>query len=406
MTQVDSNETEVKTVGDESEVAMLRGWLDTMVKVCERAAQGDLEARVLRCHDDPQLETLADAINSMLDYTDAFVRESGASLDYAAHGKFFRRVLLRGMLGSFKNASRLINQATDKMRENAEALDAAKKERQVLADGFENEVMGMVTTVASASAEMQATAGSLTSVVNITQEKSDLVANTAECSSHNMLSASEATENLSASVHAIQSKAEQTTAVASDAVCEAHATGEIISGLAEESRRIGGIVKMISEIARQTNLLALNATIEAARAGEAGKGFSVVASEVKNLAQQTSEATDQITHQIGEIQDCTQAAVEAIDKIRKTIESMSNLSAEVEHAVLEQKEAAHLIGENVAQSQAATHEVEGHITEVKAAVGETTDAAEQVHIAAGDLSVLAEGLRTAVGTFLKSVRGA
>src|SRR6185295_7574515 len=103
--------------------------------------------------------------------------------------------------------------------------------------------------------------------------------------------------------------------IARDAVQVAKAANTTMAKLGSSSSEVGEIVKVITSIAEQTNLLALNATIEAARAGEAGKGFAVVASEVKDLAQETAKATEEISSRIQTIQTDTSAAVEAIARI-------------------------------------------------------------------------------------------
>src|SRR6185436_9825997 len=107
--------------------------------------------------------------------------------------------------------------------------------------------------------------------------------------------------------------------VAAQAVSVAQSTNTTITKLGDSSVEIGNVIKVITTIAKQTNLLALNATIEAARAGEAGKGFAVVANEVKELAKQTAEATEDIAQRIGAIQNDAQAAVSAIGEVSTII---------------------------------------------------------------------------------------
>ena len=119
------------------DVVDLHHWLARAADVCEAAANGNLEERVLSYPREGDLGRMMASLNHLLDMTDAFVREAGASLDHAAHGKFFRRVIQRGMRGSFKHGAGLINAATEKMAETARALDDAEIHRLRLADEFE-----------------------------------------------------------------------------------------------------------------------------------------------------------------------------------------------------------------------------------------------------------------------------
>ena len=116
----------------------------------------------------------------------------------------------------------------------------------------------------------------------------------------------------------------------------AEGTNATVMGLSEAGQKIGAVVDLINDIAEQTNLLALNATIEAARAGDAGKGFTVVASEVKNLASQTARATQDISAQIAAMQAETEETVTSIKGISEVINRVNEISASIASAVEEQ----------------------------------------------------------------------
>ncbi|MGW5957765.1 methyl-accepting chemotaxis protein [Methylorubrum thiocyanatum] len=188
-----------------------------------------------------------------------------------------------------------------------------------------------------------------------------------------------------------------------DRVGEADATIRTLSDTAE---RIGTVVAMISGIAGQTNLLALNATIEAARAGEAGRGFAVVATEVKELAARTGQATDEVSTQIGAIQDATKAAVTAIRAIGRQIASLEQVSASIAAAMEEQEAATREITRNVQEAARGTEHVTGSADGMRQGAGETGAAATQVLGAARQLARDSEGLSRTVASFLADVKTA
>ncbi len=389
----------------ESELALYREVMRRAIRVANAAAEGDLEERIPFDDLDGECMTLAVAINRMLDITDAFVRESRAALSHASQGHFWRRVILRGLPGTFRSAATQINAATDQMQDAANALTAAEQRRLQLADDFERQIQGVVATVASSATEMQATAAALTQTAEGTTERATTVAAASEETSANVQTVASATEELTASAAEIGREAQNSTRIADEAMQQANRADESVRGMLQASQRIGSVLKLIAQIAGQTQLLALNANIEAARAGEAGKGFAVVASEVKSLAQGTSKATEEISNQIAAMQHASQGTAQVIQGVGSTIQRMNAISSSIAHSVQQQQLATGEISQNVQQAAAGTQDVARNIVDLTHAAKETSSAASQMLDAASALSQQAEMLRTSVESFLAEVRG-
>jgi len=292
--------------------------------------------------------------------------------------------------------------AAEQEKEN-EAKERRSLAMAKLASAFEGNITSILKEVSLASNTMQTTAEGMAATAEETSKQSTVVAAAAEEAATNVQTVASAAEELSSSISEISRQVSQSTQVARAAVEEVDGANEKIQGLAEAAKKIGEVVALITDIADQTNLLALNATIEAARAGEAGKGFAVVASEVKNLANATAKATEEISAQIGGIQGATEGAVQAIGSIGATIGQISEISSAIAAAVEEQGAATQEIARNVEQAAAGTSEVTSNITGVNAAAGETGQAAEQVLEAVRTLTVQSDSLSHGVEEFLKDL---
>ncbi len=297
-------------------------------------------------------------------------------------------------------------EAETKIKQDEIAAQRRKAEMIKLADDFEGAVGEIVETVSSASTELEASAGTLTSTAERAQELTTMVAAASEEASTNVQSVASATEEMASSITEISRQVQELARMANEAVDQARTTNDRVSELSKAASRIGDVVELINTIAEQTNLLALNATIEAARAGEAGRGFAVVASEVKALAEQTSKATGEIGQQITGIQSATQDLVNAIKEISGTIEKLSEISSTIAAAVEEQGAATQEISRNVQQAAQGTQQVSSNITDVQRGASETGSASTQVLSAAQSLSGDSNRLKLEVGKFLNSVRAA
>lgn len=372
--------------------------------VMRGAARGDLEPRALRIEGDPELCELLHSINQLLDMTDAYVREAGASLGAASDGRFYRKVLERGMLGSFGRGAAIINESTVVMQKTSEDLEASRVRRFQLADDFDTMISTFVQSISAASTELHVTAGGLSESASDTVLRSQTLSVDAAEAQQAISCIASMIEEFSASIGEIDRQVVTSSSSAQDAVREATETGAVVQELAESSQRISQVLVMIKAIADQTNLLALNATIEAARAGEAGRGFAVVASEVKALSGQTGTATDQIEKQVRGIQDSTEEVVKAIASIGQTIGNLSGIATAIASAVEEQSVVTASMSENAQSAAQGACNLSDNINEVSKQAELTDGASRDLVSAAAELSKLSEELFSESQEFVAGVR--
>jgi methyl-accepting chemotaxis protein len=284
-----------------------------------------------------------------------------------------------------------------------------------------------VNTLASASTELSAISNEMSGGAEKTAMQSNTVSTAAEEMSTNVVSVAAgmeqatssltivatATEEMTSTIGEIAGNSEKARATTNDAVSHAGKASDMIRRLGQAAQEIGKVTEAITSISAQTNLLALNATIEAARAGAAGKGFAVVAGEIKELAQQTSAATEDIKSKIAAIQSSTSETIEDIESITKVIRDVSDIVTTIASSIEEQSAVTKDIARNIAQatmgvkdanervsqSSTVTRSIASEITGVSQSASEMTAASAQVQSSASELSQLAEGLRGMVGRF-------
>ena len=302
----------------------------------------------------------------------------------------------------------LIEREEMRSKQDSEEQERAMRARRIEDSiaRFENMVGQSMTELNNMAANLNDTANEMTLAAGETNTQSDQVASAASLASTNVNTVAAATEQLSASIGEITRKVSDASQISSSAVAETERTNEQMQALAQSAEKIGEIVTLIRDIAEQTNLLALNATIEAARAGDAGKGFAVVASEVKSLANQSAQATEEISTQVQEIQQSSSAAVEAISRVIGLISNLSESSTMIAGAVEEQSAATSEISRNVQDAATGTEEVTSSIAHVNEATIKTSAAAENVTGTASRMNDSVSTLRSQVDAFLTEVRSA
>ncbi len=316
-------------------------------------------------------------------------------------------------IGQMANAVATLRQKSLERAELArqqDVNDTAAEERQArieqLITGFRSTVATLLESVGETAVGLDTTAKSLTEVARESAGYADETLGSSDEATQNVQTVASAAEELAASIGEISRQVAQTTEVVGRATEGTRVTNEKVEGLAASATKIGEVVTLIQAIAEQTNLLALNATIEAARAGEAGKGFAVVASEVKELATQTSKATEEIGAQIAAIQGATRESVQAIAEITEIMQEVNNYTTTIASAVEQQGSATTEISQNVQRAAAGTTSVSSSMSKLSQAVGQTSTSAEMVLAASGEVGSKTKSLKGEVEQFLDQVAAA
>jgi methyl-accepting chemotaxis protein len=342
--------------------------LETLIRLMRTVADGNLSTAIPRTGND-ELREMADAL------------------------EFFRTQAIAAEEAKTQAEEERMRSAGQRRREMLE-----------LADRFEATVRGVVASVTKAISVLNATAGSMATTAESTNQQSESLYLASSAASENVHTVASAVSELSATIGEISAQTNRSASIAQQAADEASQTTAKVQELAESGQKIGEVIDMITEIASQTHLLALNATIEAARAGDAGRGFAVVASEVKRLADQTARSTDQIRGLIDSFQGATREMVQAIDAFIGTIQNINEIATSVVAAIEEHGSATQEIERSVQHVAHSTEEVKSGTGTVSDAAAQTKQAAGSVLSSAEDLSKHASKLDEEIAVFLTTVR--
>ncbi len=378
-------------------VKKLAQTLTRYTNATERLANGDFEARLFPVVEGGEIGHLALQINRLADLSDAFVREVKHSMEHVTEGKYYRKVLERGLPFSFHLSAAALNNVTRATEEKVGRF-------YIYTNDFETNVDGVVKELSVESQNLRNAAESMSETAQTTSARSETAGMAVDRAAQNVQNVASAAEELSASIAEISRQVSDSTQQTAAAAHQAKETDKLVRSLSEAAQKVGSVVQLIGEIAGQTNLLALNATIEAARAGEAGKGFAVVAGEVKNLATQTSKATDEIVQQITAIQSATDQAVSAIDAISTRIGQVNDISSSIAEAVHQQEIATQEIAHSIQEVSSGTAQVTNDVGQVSTAAINTKQSATQVLHTSETVATVTHTLQQQVTNFIRVVR--
>ncbi|BAL86536.1 putative methyl-accepting chemotaxis protein [Actinoplanes missouriensis 431] len=318
---------------------------------------------------------------------------------------YFQAARLSGRLGRLTAALtrlagrdltvRADDQGRDEIGEAATALNTAVTELRTVMQ----EVTGASAEVSGTAQRVAATGGELASASDTAAERAGTVSSSADTVSHVVQTVAAGAEEMGTSIGEISHNAQEAAQAGRDGVGLTAAAADVISELRTSTAAISEVVKLIANIAEQTNLLALNATIEAARAGETGKGFAVVAGEVKELAQETARATEDVTARVAAIEADTARAVTAIDAISARIAQVNDYQTAIAAAVEEQAATTAEMARNIAEAAGGSRDIADGIGTVSGAMEGTRRSVADAHQAAAELTATAQRLTGLVGRF-------
>lgn len=350
--------------------AWLRGSIVSVKRASDTlaaAADGRLRARVLGIRERGVMGVLLNNINRLLDLLEAFGKEADAAMIAAAEKRYYRKIQLKGFRGDFVNYAKRINTTLATMADNDKKLSSFTE--RMLKDAVTVSITVNEGSIANAHIvngirlarnESQGIAAATEEMVTGIHTISEEAKKSAELSSH--------AQRVTEQGREIMQSAMQKFAGLGKAV-ETAATRA--AALAKASDSIGDILSSIETIAAQTNLLALNATIEAARAGEAGKGFAVVANEVKSLAGQTAQSTEQISKLVSNLReemagivDTMHSGTAALGDGRQAMQAMEERMSEIGDLVAETSHNMREVSEILEQQATAANHISGGIQKV------------------------------------------
>nr|WP_321443596.1 methyl-accepting chemotaxis protein [uncultured Cohaesibacter sp.] len=307
----------------------------------------------------------------------------------------------------FRNSLAQNKQLEEEAKRQQEQSEQAKKEEmQRIAREFEQAVGSIARTLATTCGSLQEKSHELSSISKDTASKSEAVTSASQEASSNVQAVASATEELAASIGEISQQVADSASLSAEAMTEVESSSQSMTALQEVLEEVGNVTRLINDIAEQTNLLALNATIEAARAGEAGRGFAVVAAEVKDLANQTSKATEQIEQQVANMQAVAGQSIVATGNVAERVKAINERVSEMAISADQQNIATSDIARNVNDAAQGTSHVNESMVTVAGGAVNTGEVSSAMNDLISEMNQQNETLQHQLDSFIKRLLAA
>jgi methyl-accepting chemotaxis protein len=379
--------------------------LDRLTTLLDEAAVGRLSGRIVDVPPEDPLYAACMGLNGLLDRVELVNREVSGAMGAAVEGRYHRRFVSLGVSGSFLPVAQSVTRALDSLATFDRTLVAGRNDIGSVATSLRSEVGQRSGAMLSATEQLDATARLLGEVAIAANTNTELGLRSTSVALTGSEQVASATEELSASIREISAQADQSKLVSDRAIQQVLRARQVMQEVSDSAQAVAQIVNVIAEIARQTNLLALNAAIEAARAGDAGRGFGVVASEVKELANQTRSSTKDISERIESVGASVHRGGKAVEDISAALEQLVGYVNSISSAIYEQNVVTTEIARGAEQGVTSVRAVVDNFGVIRDRVSEFERSARELGQVSSMLSGAAREVDDQVRVHIERIEG-